>query len=77
MSADFVAFAAELLDDFDSIEEGVFDAAVKHKLLVPVTAYAPCTPDGCWCSEYHGEDEMQRGVTCFRRCEEIAIKERG
>lgn len=42
------------------------DAAVAYRLLARVTATAPCGTH-CWCAEFHGEDDMAEGVTCYRR----------
>lgn len=42
------------------------DAAVAYGLLAPVTATAPCGAH-CWCAEFHDEDSMAEGVTCYRR----------
>ena len=48
------------------IDGGSFqDAAVECGLLIPETRTESCEPEGCFCSEYHGD--MKGGVTCYRK----------
>lgn len=49
------------IDGFDFQE-----VCVKHGLLIPHTVTEPCG-QSCSCAEYHGRDDMQEGVTCYRK----------
>lgn len=74
-------FARDILDGFpDSFPDGfdIQDSAVKHGLLVPHRVTAPCGPV-CQCVEYHGEEDMAEGVTCYRLHDSLfaAMKEQG
>ena len=67
------AFAREMFELADWPEGGDIDGfafqdtAVKHGLLIEETRTERCG-EKCYCAdEYHGEDAMREGVTCYRK----------
>ena len=62
-------FALEILDEFPDLSSydggDLQDLAVKHKLLIPQTVYAPCCDEGCSCAEFYSDEEFKAGVTCY------------
>ena len=62
-------FALEILKEFPDLSSydggDLQDLAVKHKLLVPQTVYAPCSDEWCSCAEFYSDEEFKEGVTCY------------
>lgn len=69
-------FAREILRDFpESVpdEWTIRDLAVECGILQPATVTAPCG-ETCRCAEYHGSEELAKGVTCYRRNPELEVE---
>ena len=74
------AFAREMFELADWPEGGGIDgfsfqdAAVKHGLLTAETRTERCG-EKCYCADdYHGEEAMKDGVTCYRKADWLAEK---
>lgn len=75
----FVAFARDVLADFpNGFPDGfdLNDLAIKHGLLIGKTVTERCG-EFCNCAEYHGEDKLKGGVTCYHRHAAIAQQKGG
>ena len=63
-------FILEVMDDWQEMGSldgfDLHDIAVKNKILIPHTVYAPCVDDGCNCSECYDAEEFKLGATCYR-----------
>lgn len=68
-------FVLEILDDcpdFGYLDGGdIQDLAEKHNLLIPQIVYEPCG-ENCSCAECYTDEEMQKGVTCYRIADWLA-----